>query len=120
MSFPAVAIQVGDRVAQVWLADPDRQDVISPRVLEGDAAALKDGVLVERSWTEAVVHQVTDEELAVGAAVIYVPGLKPTEVELRFDLIAPDGRGVPESSRLLGTPTRRRIASVARAPRAAR
>jgi hypothetical protein len=90
VSFPACAIQVGDRVAQVWLAYESRADVISPVVLEGDAVALKDGILVERSWTQAIVHKVTDEELAVGAAVVYVPGSpRPTIVELRFEPVKP-------------------------------
>lgn len=85
-SYPACSIQVGDRVARVWLAD-DRQgnDVQSPTVLEGDAEALHQGILVERTWSQAVVHEVTDQELAAGAAVIYVPGTpRPTVVELRF------------------------------------
>lgn len=86
--YPACAIQVGDRVAQVWLADESHGDVMSPAVLEGDAAALKDGILVERSWSQAVVHRVTDDELAAGAAVVYVPGIpRPTVVELRFERI---------------------------------
>lgn len=90
VSFPACAIQVGDRVAQVWLADESRPDAISPAVLEGDAVALKDGILVERSWSQAIVHNVTDQELAVGAAVVYVPGNpRPTTVELRFELLKP-------------------------------
>ncbi len=61
---------------------------MSPVVLEGDAEALKDGILVERTWSQAVVHNVTNEELAVGAAVVYVPGIpRPTTVELRFELV---------------------------------
>lgn len=85
-SYPACSIQVGDKVARVWLAD-DMQgnDVQSPTVLEGDAEALHQGILVERTWSQAVVHEVTDEELAAGAAVVYVPGApRPTVVELRF------------------------------------
>ena len=89
------------------------QDAVSPRILEGDAAALKDGVLVERSWSEAIVHQVTDEELAVGAAVIYVPGVRPTEVELRFDRVSSGSDRADRSSQRLGKPTRRRITAVA-------
>lgn len=94
--FPAIAIQVGDRFARVWLADQNRGDVTSPVVLEGDAAALKEGVLVERSWSEAIVHKVTDEELAVGVAVVYVPGTPhPTIVELRFDRVQKSVAGKP-------------------------
>lgn len=88
VAYPACSIQIGDRFAQVWLADESRGDVMSPVVLEGDAEALKDGILVERTWSQAVVHNVTNEELAVGAAVVYVPGIpRPTTVELRFELV---------------------------------
>lgn len=92
ISYPACIIQVGDQVARVWLADPDRgDDVTSPSLLRGDAIALKDGILIERSWSQAIVHEVTDDELRVGAAVVYVPGMPhPTVVELRF-LAVPDG-----------------------------
>jgi hypothetical protein len=106
--YPACAIQVGDRVAQVWLADESRGDVMSPPVLEGDAAALKDGILVERTWSQAVVHRVTDDELAAGAAVVYVPGIpRPTVVELRFFRVRLGGRARPgptgiESTRRVG------------------
>lgn len=93
LSRAACAIQVGDQVARVWLADETRGPVESPVILEGDAAALKAGVLVERSWSQAVVHKVTEEELAAGAAVVYVPGNpQPTVVELRFDPIRPAQR----------------------------
>ena len=86
VSYPAVSLQVGDRFARVWLVDASHSDAESPVVLEGDVVALKEGILVERSWSEAIVHQVTDEELAVGFAVVYVPGMpKPTIVELRFE-----------------------------------
>jgi hypothetical protein len=89
LGYPACVLQVGDRVARVWLADPSRNDASSPVVMEADADALKNGILVERSWREAVVHQVTDAELAAGAAVVYVPSLaKPTVVELRFERAA--------------------------------
>jgi hypothetical protein len=86
ISYPACTIQVGDQVARVWLADPERNDQVdSPTVLRGDAVALREGILIERSWSQAVVHRVTDEELSVGAAVVYVPGTPhPTVVELRF------------------------------------
>ena len=94
--FPAISIQVGDRFARVWLADQSRGDVTSPVVLEGDAEALKAGILVERTWNEAVVHKVTDEELAVGVAVVYVPGTPhPTVVELRFDQVSKPLAGRP-------------------------
>jgi hypothetical protein len=86
VSYPAISIQVGDQFARVWLADESHGDVVSPAILNGDAVALKDGVLVERNWNQAIVHKVTDDELAVGYAVVYVPGMpKPTIVELRFE-----------------------------------
>lgn len=87
VSYPACTLQVGDRVARVWLADADRGDtVVSPAVLRGDAVALKEeGILLERSWSQAIVHRVTDQELAVGAASVYIPGTPhPTDIELRF------------------------------------
>jgi hypothetical protein len=85
-AYPACTIQVGSNVARVWLAHPDNLDAVSPVVLTGDAAALKEGILVERTWQEAVVHQVTDDELAAGAALVYVPGWHRPHavVELRF------------------------------------
>lgn len=89
LSYPACAIQVGDRMARVWMAHDSRgDDVVSPVVLQADAVALKAGILVERTWSQAVVHKVTDQELEAGAAVVYVPGLpRPTVVELRFDRV---------------------------------
>jgi hypothetical protein len=100
--FPAIAIQVGDRFARVWLADQGRGDVTSPVVLEGDAEALKDGILVERSWNEAIVHKVTDDELAVGIAVVYVPGTPhPTIVELRFDRVQKPVAGKPLATKAI-------------------
>lgn len=95
-AYPACTIQVGPHVARVWLAHPDNLDAVSPVVLTGDAASLKEGILVERTWREAVVHPVTDDELAVGVAVVYVPGLsrRHTIVELRFVPVAsPGGSG---------------------------
>ena len=85
-AYPACTIQVGTNVARVWLAHPSNIDAVSPVVLTSHAAALKEGILVERTWNEAVVHQVTDAELAVGVAVVYVPGFsrRHTVVELRF------------------------------------
>ena len=94
LSFSAVAIQVGDRMARVWVADESGGGVESPAVVEGDAAALKAGILLEHSWNEAVVHHVTDEELAAGAAVVYVPGGgRPMVVDLRFDPVVRPGTG---------------------------
>jgi hypothetical protein len=88
-AHPACTLQVADQVAPVWLALPSHADRESPVVLEADAEALKDGILVERSWNEAVVHQVTEAELAAGAAVVYVPGqARLTTVELRFEPIS--------------------------------
>jgi hypothetical protein len=96
-AFPAITIQVGTRVARVWLAHPSHQDVTSPVIMQGDAVALKDGILVERSLSEAVVYRVTDEDLSAGAALVYVPSMMhpPTVVELRFDPVGRAGRGVP-------------------------
>jgi hypothetical protein len=86
VAYPACTLQFGDRVAQVWLAHPSHVDAVSPVIVEADEAALKAGVLVERSWGEAIVHHVTDAELAAGAAVVYVPSpYHPTVVELRFE-----------------------------------
>jgi hypothetical protein len=85
-THPACMVQVGDRVARVWLAQPSRRETQSPVVMEADAKALKNGILLERSWREAVVHEVTDDELAAGAAVVYIPGVRrATVVELRFE-----------------------------------
>jgi hypothetical protein len=87
-SHPACVVQVGDQVARVWLARPSRTQDQSPVVMEADAEALKEGVLLERSWGEAIVHEVTEAELAAGAALVYIPGLRtPTAVELRFEPI---------------------------------
>lgn len=95
-AYPAVTIQVGTQVARVWLAHPSHVDAVSPVIMEGDAEALKDGILVERSWNEAVVYRVTEQDLNAGAAVVYVPSMShpPTVVELRFD---PVGRIGPSS-----------------------
>jgi hypothetical protein len=87
-AHPACVVQVGDQVVRVWLAQPTRNQADSPVLLEADAEALKNGILLERSWREAVVHEVTDAELAAGAAVVYIPGVPaPTVVELRFEPI---------------------------------
>ena len=88
-AYPACTMQLGDRVARVWLAQPSRTEEASPIVMEADEAALKAGILVERGWNEAVVHQVTDAELEAGAALVYVPGaVHPTAVELRFERVS--------------------------------
>jgi hypothetical protein len=91
-AHPACVVQVANQVATVWLAQPAREgnDQVSPVVFEADGEALKEGILVERSWNQAVVHEVTDAELAAGAALVYVPGVagRPTTVELRFDPIS--------------------------------
>jgi len=89
VAFPACTLQVGDRVTRVWLAHPSRQDAVSPVIVEADEVALKDGILVERSWGEAIVHHVTEAELEAGAAVVYVPSpYHPTVVELRFEPVS--------------------------------
>jgi hypothetical protein len=86
---PACVVQVADRVATVWLASQAHADHESPVVFEADAEALKEGILVERSWNQAVVHNVTDAELAAGAALVSVPsGAHPITVELRFDPVS--------------------------------
>lgn len=88
-------VQVADQVVRVWPVLPDPRaagsDPLAPpesgptTLLEADAEALKSGILIERSWNQAVVHEVTDEELAVGAAVFFVPGERRSVVaELRF------------------------------------
>ncbi len=87
-AHPACVVQVGDHVVRVWLAQPSRTQDQSPVVMEADAEALKEGVLLERSWGEAIVHEVTEAELAAGAALVYIPSLRaPTAVELRFEPI---------------------------------
>ncbi|HVR60316.1 MAG TPA: hypothetical protein VMU50_00380 [Polyangia bacterium] len=98
-AYPAVTIQVGTSVARVWLAHPSHLAVVSPVIMEGDATALKDGILVERSWNEAVVYRVTDQDLDAGAALVYVPSMihPPTVVELRFDPVARVGPAAPSS-----------------------
>ena len=86
MSQPSYVVQVGTRLVRVWLAKPapDGPSEATP-LMETDAQSLKSGILIERSWTHAVVHEVTEEELAAGAALIYVPGdRRSAAVELRF------------------------------------
>lgn len=86
---PACIVQVADRVATVWLASSAHADRQSPVVFEADAEALKDGILVERNWNTATVHNVTDDELAAGAAFVTLPANpRPISVELRFDLVS--------------------------------
>jgi hypothetical protein len=83
---PACTLQIGDRVVRVWVAHPSHHDAPSPVITEADEAALKAGVLVERSWGEAIVHHVTAAELAAGAAVVYIPSTYHlTTVELSFE-----------------------------------
>jgi hypothetical protein len=89
LGHPACVVQVAERVATVWLASPAHADRESPVIFEADAEALKDGIVVERSWNVATVHNVTDEELAVGIAVVLLPGApRPTTIELRFDPVS--------------------------------
>jgi len=77
-------------VQRVWLAAHPERDVPSPAIMKADAMALKAGILVERDWRSAVVHHVTEDELAVGAAVVYIPYLpEPVVVELRFRPVFP-------------------------------
>jgi hypothetical protein len=105
-AYPACTLQVGTVVARVWLAYESHVDAVSPVIIEGDAEALKDGVLVERSWNEAVVYKVTEEDLQAGGAVVYVPSLlhAPTVIELRF---LPVPKGVPSANRQHNLPERR-------------
>jgi hypothetical protein len=89
IGHPACVVQVADRVATVWLASPAHADRESPVIFEADAEALKDGIAVERSWNVATIHNVTDEELAAGVAVVLLPGApRPVTVELRFDPVS--------------------------------
>jgi hypothetical protein len=84
-SYPALTLQVGSQVERVWLAANPVRPEGSPAIMKADAAALKAGILVERDWRSAVVRRVTDAELAVGAAVVYIPSVpEPIVVELRF------------------------------------
>jgi hypothetical protein len=86
IAYPACTLQLGDQVAQVWLAQPSRQNSVSPVILQADEVALKDGILLERSWQEATVHEVTDAELASGTALVYIPSIFDlTTVELSFE-----------------------------------
>jgi hypothetical protein len=83
---PACTLQFGDQVTRVWLAHPSRENAVSPVIAQIDEETLKAGVLLERSWQEAVVHPVTDAELASGTAVIYIPSIfHLTTVELSFE-----------------------------------
>jgi hypothetical protein len=110
-------LQVADHAVRVWPvvrnanfpdAGPDSQPPeLGPSgdlrtdagetLLEADATALKSGILIERSWTQAVVHEVTEEELEVGAAVVLVPGDRRSVVaELRFRRLK-DGGPSPQA-----------------------
>jgi hypothetical protein len=98
VAFPACTLQFGDRVVQVWLAHPSRLNAVSPVIVEADEVALKEGVLLERSWQEAVVHEVTDAELASGTAVVYIPSVfNLTVVELSFEPIGVARRSGPQN-----------------------
>jgi hypothetical protein len=89
VGHPACIVQVANRVATVWLANSAHADRESPVVFEADAEALKDGVMVERNWNTATVHNVTDEELAVGVAVVVLAANpRPITVELRFEPVS--------------------------------
>jgi hypothetical protein len=93
IAFPACTLQAGDQVAQVWLAQPSRANAVSPVILQADETTLKEGILLERSWQEAVVHPVTDAELASGTAVVYIPSIfELTVVELTFEPVGEDRR----------------------------
>jgi hypothetical protein len=86
---PACTIQVGNRTARVWLAATPPRSRSSPPLFVADAAALKEGILVEATWDSAVVHEITEDELAAEAAVVHVPyGTGFHTVELRFRRIA--------------------------------
>jgi len=105
VSYPACTLQFGDRVARVWLAHPSHVDAVSPVIVEADEAALKDGILVERSWNEAIVHRVTDAELAAGAAVVTIPSpYHPTVVELRFQPVSQLGHSQAQDDFSEGRP----------------
>jgi hypothetical protein len=129
-------LQVADHAVRVWPVlrnvnfpgpGADAQPELGPSgdtpidagetLLEADATALKSGILIERSWTQAVVHEVTEEELEVGAAVILVPGDRRSVVaELRFRRLkegAPPQAGLP---RPLRSPDRIPARLAARSP----
>jgi hypothetical protein len=93
VAYPACTLQFGEQVAQVWLAHPSRENAVSPVILQADEVTLKSGILLERSWQEATVHDVTDAELASGTAVIYIPSVfHLTVVELSFEPVGEDRR----------------------------
>lgn len=105
IAYPACTLQFGDRVARVWLAHPSHVDAVSPIIVEADEAALKDGILVERSWNEAIVHRVTDAELAAGAAMVTIPSpYHPTVVELRFEPVSQLGHSQAQDNFPEGRP----------------
>jgi hypothetical protein len=86
VSNPACTLQLGNRVVQVWIAHPSRHNAVSPVIMEADEATLKAGVLIERSWNEAIVREISDAELASGVAVVYIPSIfHMTTVELGFE-----------------------------------
>jgi hypothetical protein len=98
IAYPACTVQLGDQVAQVWLAQPSRQNGVSPVILQADEVALKAGILLERSWQEATVHEVTDAELASGTALVYIPSIWDlTTVELTFEPVGAGRRSGDEN-----------------------
>jgi hypothetical protein len=97
VAYPACTLQLGDQVVRVWLAHPSRENPVSPVIAQADEATLKAGILLERSWQEAVVHAVTDAELASGTAVVYIPSVvRLTTVELSFEPMGESRRSKPQ------------------------
>jgi hypothetical protein len=97
VGYPACTLQLGDQVMRVWLAHPSRENAVSPVIAQADEATLKAGILLERSWQEAVVHAVTDAELASGTAVVYIPSIfHLTTVELSFEPVGEKRRSEPQ------------------------
>lgn len=96
-SQPSFLVQVGEQLVRVWPTRPAPNGPDEPAtLLEVDAQALKAGILIESSWTEAVVHEVTEDELAAGAALIFVPGGRRSVVaELRFKALGIGPRSSP-------------------------
>jgi hypothetical protein len=94
---PACTLQFGKQVTRVWLASPSRENAVSPVIAQTDEQTLKAGILLERSWQEATVHEVTDAELASGTAVVYIPSIfKLTTVELSFEPVGDKRRSEPQ------------------------
>lgn len=130
MSGYSYLVQVGDVAARVWpvMRSPGAVEGDGPplpepgeTLIEADAEALKSGILIERSWNQAVVHEVTDEELDVGAAVVFVPGERRSVIaELRFRRLgARDGKlsgAGPSSPCAVGGRCRRTALRTGRTP----